>query len=262
MSTLGTELKEALALGLTVNDDALVVDLVDGRTITAPLTWFPRLAHGTPAERLNWRLIGGGRGIHWPDLDEDISVESLLAGRRSGETQESLRRWLESRKTPQGQLVPHDSGDIQTENLSDIPMDVRLQLVRDIGRYAVALIAVSKSDGERLHFAASGTLVAVGSSRYVLTAAHVWDRLKQFDCVGITVREKDDHKFLIERQTIVDTSLGPGQPDEWGQILAFCACLRLMSRRSRRPKESFTTLASDGMRRSVLGWTLRWGPGS
>jgi len=80
-------------------DDALVVELVDGRTLTVPLTWYPRLAHGTPDERANWRLIGEGEGIHWPDVDEDISVEGLLAGRRSGETQASLRRWLESRKT-------------------------------------------------------------------------------------------------------------------------------------------------------------------
>jgi hypothetical protein len=99
MSTSGTELREAVAQGVAANDEALIVDLADGRTITVPLSWFPRLAHGTPAERSNWRLIGAGVGIHWPDLDEDISVESLLAGRRSGETQESLRRWLQARKT-------------------------------------------------------------------------------------------------------------------------------------------------------------------
>ena len=81
-----------------MSDEALVVDLADGRTITVPLAWFPRLAHGTRAERANWRLIGGGEGVHWPDLDEDVSVESLLAGRKSGETQESLRRWLGARK--------------------------------------------------------------------------------------------------------------------------------------------------------------------
>jgi len=98
MSTSGTELREAVAQGVTANDEALIVDLADGRTITVPLAWFPRLAHGTPAERANWRLIGGGVGIHWPDLDEDINVESLLAGRRSGETQASLRRWLDARK--------------------------------------------------------------------------------------------------------------------------------------------------------------------
>ena len=83
---------------MTANDEALIVDLAEGRTITVPLAWFPRLAHGTAAERANWRLIGGGVGIHWPDLDEDISAESLLAGRRSGETQASLRRWLRARK--------------------------------------------------------------------------------------------------------------------------------------------------------------------
>ena len=98
MSTSGIELREAVAQGVTASDEALIVDLADGRTITVPLAWFPRLAHGTSAERANWRLIGGGVGIHWPDLDEDISVESLLAGRRSGETQASLRRWLEARK--------------------------------------------------------------------------------------------------------------------------------------------------------------------
>ena len=98
MSISGTELREALAQGVTAGDEALIVDLADARTITVPLAWFPRLAHGTPAQRANWRLIGGGAGIHWPDLDEDISVESLLAGRRSGETQASLRRWLQARK--------------------------------------------------------------------------------------------------------------------------------------------------------------------
>ena len=98
MSTSGTELREAMAQSLSVTDDALIVHLADGRTITAPLAWFPRLVHGRPAERGNWRLIAGGEGIHWPDLDEDISVRSLLAGRRSAETPDSLRRWLERRQ--------------------------------------------------------------------------------------------------------------------------------------------------------------------
>jgi hypothetical protein len=99
MSTSGTELSGALAQSVSVSDDALVVDLADGRTIAVPLAWFPRLAHGTPPERVNWRLIAAGEGIHWPDLDEDISVASLLAGRGSGETQESLRRWLQRRQS-------------------------------------------------------------------------------------------------------------------------------------------------------------------
>jgi len=63
-----------------------------------PLAWYPRLSHGSEAERTNWRLVGQGEGIHWPDLDEDISIESLLAGRASGESQSSLEQWLRSRK--------------------------------------------------------------------------------------------------------------------------------------------------------------------
>jgi hypothetical protein len=98
MSTSPSELRSALAQQVTVTDDALVVDLVDGRTVSVPLPWYPRLAHGTPTERANWRLIGRGEGIHWPDLDEDISVAGLLAGRPSGETQNPLRKWLESRQ--------------------------------------------------------------------------------------------------------------------------------------------------------------------
>jgi hypothetical protein len=81
-----------------VTDDALSVELSDGRSVVVPLTWFPRLLHGSQAERDRWRLIGRGEGIRWDDLDEDISVESLLTGRRSGESQESLKAWLESRK--------------------------------------------------------------------------------------------------------------------------------------------------------------------
>ena len=82
---------------VTVTGDVLTVELSDGRSISAPLAWYPRLMHGTPEERSLWRLIGGGAGIHWPELDEDVSVESLLAGRASGESQRSLKRWLEQR---------------------------------------------------------------------------------------------------------------------------------------------------------------------
>ena len=92
------DLSQARAQNVSFTEAALVVELIDGRTITVPVTWYPRLAHGTAAERANWRLIGEGEGLHWPDLDEDISIEGLLAGRGSGETQASLRRWFESRK--------------------------------------------------------------------------------------------------------------------------------------------------------------------
>jgi hypothetical protein len=88
------------ALRVDVTDDTISIELADGRTISVPLSWYPRLAHATNEERQRWRLIGGGRGIHWPDLDEDISVESLLLGRRSGESQASLKRWLEGRARP------------------------------------------------------------------------------------------------------------------------------------------------------------------
>ena len=75
----------------------MTVRLDDGRAISVPLVCYPRLVHATQAERERWRLIADGVGIHWPDLDEDISVENLLAERPSGESQASLERWLERR---------------------------------------------------------------------------------------------------------------------------------------------------------------------
>jgi len=91
-------IEEARARNVIVSDDALTVDLVDGRTIIVPLVWYPRLWHGTPEERGNLEIIGDGSIIHWPDLDEDLSVSGLLAGRRSGESQRSLARWLEEHR--------------------------------------------------------------------------------------------------------------------------------------------------------------------
>ncbi|MBI3943026.1 MAG: DUF2442 domain-containing protein [Chloroflexi bacterium] len=82
-----------------VLEDALIIDLADGRTISVPLAWYPRLLHGTPEERQQWRLIGQGQGIHWPLLDEDISVENLVAGKPSGESQHSFKQWLAGRST-------------------------------------------------------------------------------------------------------------------------------------------------------------------
>jgi hypothetical protein len=87
------------ATEVRVTDDTLRFELSDGRTIAAPTAWYPRLAHGTAKERSVWQLIGGGRGIHWPELDEDISVQNLLFGRRSGESQSSLQKWLGQRKS-------------------------------------------------------------------------------------------------------------------------------------------------------------------
>ena len=98
MSSLVSKGRVARAEKVRVTHEELIVDLVDGRTVTVPVHWYPRLANGTPAERRHWRLIGRGEGIHWPDLDEDIGVEDLLAGRPSGESRTSLQRWLKSRR--------------------------------------------------------------------------------------------------------------------------------------------------------------------
>ena len=97
MCTSPIELEIPNAENITVTDDTLSVELSDGRTISVPLVWYPRLAHAKPTERNHWRLIGRGIGIHWEDIDEDISVEGLLLGRASGESQQSLAKWLESR---------------------------------------------------------------------------------------------------------------------------------------------------------------------
>jgi hypothetical protein len=84
-------------VNVTITDDTLAVDLEDGRTIAVPIGWYPRLAYGTPAERANFEISGAGYGVHWPDLDEDIGVEGLLLGKKSGESQTSFERWLQSR---------------------------------------------------------------------------------------------------------------------------------------------------------------------
>ncbi len=94
-----TKMLDPRAKHVGVAEDSLTVDLVDGRTVSVPIGWYPRLVHGTSEERNNWRIIGGGEGIHWPDLDEDISIENLLAGKPSYESQRSLKSWLEQRRT-------------------------------------------------------------------------------------------------------------------------------------------------------------------
>lgn len=97
MSTLKAEPRDARVRAVSVSEDTLTVDLRDGRTISVPIAWYPRLSHGAESERQNWRLIGDGVGIHWPDLDEDISVEGLLLGYPSNESAESIQRWLDGR---------------------------------------------------------------------------------------------------------------------------------------------------------------------
>jgi len=97
ISAIEKEIPKAEYVKLT--DDTLSVDLSDGKTISVPLEWFPRLVHATLEERNNWRLIGKGHGIHWEDIDEDISVKGLLAGKPSGESQASFKKWLSQRQS-------------------------------------------------------------------------------------------------------------------------------------------------------------------
>lgn len=96
MSTLVLEMEPVIA-EVEVTNDELTVDLADGRSIQIPLSWYPRLFYASQLERRNFRLLGDGYAIEWPDLDEHIGIEGLLAGRHSGESQKSLKRWLASR---------------------------------------------------------------------------------------------------------------------------------------------------------------------
>jgi hypothetical protein len=97
MNTLAVEIRIPEALDVLLTDDTLSVDLSDGRSISVPIAWFPRLLHSSEQERNNWQFIGKGQGIHWEDIDEDISIEGLIAGRPSGESQESFKKWLAKR---------------------------------------------------------------------------------------------------------------------------------------------------------------------
>ena len=99
MTTSTLELEIPEITDVRVTDDTLAVDLADGRSLSVPLVWYPRLAHSAPAERADWQLIGRSHGIHWPQIDEDISVTNLLAGQRSGESPTSFKRWLSSRES-------------------------------------------------------------------------------------------------------------------------------------------------------------------
>ena len=99
MSTSTVEIEVTFAETVSVTADTLSVELSDGRTLAVPLAWYPRLLHASAEERQHWRLIARGRGIHWEDLDEDISVAGLLAGKPSGESQSSFRKWLAARRS-------------------------------------------------------------------------------------------------------------------------------------------------------------------
>lgn len=98
------------AVDVRVTEDTLSVDLRDGRTLQVPLAWYPRLAHATPEERNHWRLIGQGRGIHWEDIDEDISLVGLLLGKGSGESHSSFNAWLDGYRARKNSLTYEKMG--------------------------------------------------------------------------------------------------------------------------------------------------------
>jgi len=105
MSSLAViEVKEARAKGVKVTEDRLVVELTDGRIVSVPLAWYPRLWYGTPEERAQVEILGDGSILHWPALDEDLSVMGIVLGKRSGENPESLRKWLAKRNQKKGEM--------------------------------------------------------------------------------------------------------------------------------------------------------------
>jgi hypothetical protein len=111
MNTSSLAAETAIAKAVKVTADTLIVELKDGRTVSVPLAWYPRLALGTPTERRRWELIGPGIGIHWPILDEDISIEALLLGLASNESAASLQRWRAARRRPANKrMEPTRSG--------------------------------------------------------------------------------------------------------------------------------------------------------
>jgi hypothetical protein len=137
MSISSIEIGVPNAESVTVTEDTLSVDLTDGRTVSVPLSWFPRLIHATLAERSNWRLIGKGHGVHWQDIDEDISVEGLLAGRPSGESQASFQKWLDQRSSRPTNRPEYRQGLIK----SRVALDDTQKILRtvDHGKYLDAL---------------------------------------------------------------------------------------------------------------------------
>jgi hypothetical protein len=98
MNTLAVNIELPNIKQVQITEDTLTVELDDGRTLSVPIAWYPRLQHATPEEKENWRLIGVGQGIHWESIDEDISVQGIIAGKPSGESQASLKKWFESRR--------------------------------------------------------------------------------------------------------------------------------------------------------------------
>ena len=110
-------------LDVSVSEEALTVELSDGRTLAVPTGWYPRLAYAKEEERSNWTIIDGGQGIHWRELDEDVSLAGLLAGRASSEGQPSLQRWLDRRSEDRETLCDIKPGIwIQLSHPDPMPM--------------------------------------------------------------------------------------------------------------------------------------------
>ena len=107
MSAASSELDVRCATSVTATKEQLTVQLADGQCVSVPMVWYPGLVHATAGERNNWELHADNQHIHWPDLDEDISVEGLLAGRHSQESPASLTRCLAARWSGRG-VTPHE----------------------------------------------------------------------------------------------------------------------------------------------------------
>src|SRR5438093_1389891 len=161
-----------LATTVEVTDDTLSVELADGRTILAPLAWYPRLAHATAEERNSWRLLGAGQGIHWPDIDEDVSVANLLMGQPSGESQRSFKKWLADRRKATRPERGHVSADLESK--------------RRRGRTTAGVALLPKANVEPQRHVREFRLDAVGELAVgkVLTVQEVFDKVTAVDVIG------------------------------------------------------------------------------
>ena len=106
MAISAPKTNEVLAVNISCSSESLTAELADGRVVSAPLSWYPRLVHATQAERDNWQIEGNGDAIRWPDLDEDILVEALLVGWPSRESEKSFNRWLKAKNEGRGLTIP------------------------------------------------------------------------------------------------------------------------------------------------------------
>ncbi len=106
MSISTDKRSEVLATNLRFSQESLIVDLADGRSVTLPLSRYPRLVHPTKQERENWEMLFDGEGFRWPDLDEDLSVDGFVKGRPYGEGKRSFERWLKAKNEGRGLTIP------------------------------------------------------------------------------------------------------------------------------------------------------------